>query len=161
MLKSYSRWIRAAAGSWTISGLITADAGLPYSVLDGGDNSFTGLGHDMADIVYGVSPTAGSTELRKLNYAAFTNNAPGTYGNSGRNTFRSDPIVNVDLALMKTFPVVTEWTQLTFRAEAFNALNHPNFYAPNADYNSGPLNFGVITGARDPRILQLALKLNF
>jgi hypothetical protein len=160
-LKGRSKWTQAAAGSWMISGLVVADAGMPYTVWDGGDNSMTGNGHDMADVVPGVSPTAGATKLRKLNYAAFTNNAPGTYGNSGRNTFRSDPWIHVDPAVMKTFPLIKERTQLKFRAEAFNVLNHPNFYGPSSDYNSGPLNFGVITSARDPRILQFALKLGF
>jgi hypothetical protein len=160
-LKGHNPWIRAFAGSWTISGLINATAGFPYTVADGGDNSYTGNGHDMADVVPGVSPTAGTTKLRKLNYDAFTNNAPGTYGNSGRNSFRSNPWIHVDPSVMKTFPFITERTQLTFRAEAFNVFNHPNFYGPASDYNSGPLNFGVITTARDPRILQFALKLTF
>jgi hypothetical protein len=53
------------------------------------------------------------------------------------------------------------------RAEAFNVLNHVNLMAPNTTFTPGPdgknrsATFGVITAARDPRLLQLGLKLNF
>ena len=47
-----------------------------------------------------------------------------------------------------------------FRAEAFNVLNHPNKLLPSADMNA-PSTFGLITAARDPRILQLSMKLQF
>ena len=47
-----------------------------------------------------------------------------------------------------------------FRAEAFNALNTPQFSDPVL-YQDAP-NFGVIsTSAVSPRILQLAVKLSF
>jgi hypothetical protein len=51
-----------------------------------------------------------------------------------------------------------------FRAEAFNVFNHAQFYASTAsgDFNNtGPGGFGYVTSARDPRILQVALKLLF
>jgi hypothetical protein len=96
----------------------------------------------------------------KLNAAAFQANAPGTYGNVQRNTFRSDKWVHVDPAVMKTFPLGTERLHLMFRAEAFNVFNHPNFLAPGSDLNT-PSSFGVIGSARDPRILQFSLKLLF
>ena len=51
--------------------------------------------------------------------------------------------------------------QLELRAEAFNALNHPNWTAPGR--NIGDLNtFGIITGTvNEPRIIQLAVKFYF
>jgi hypothetical protein len=48
---------------------------------------------------------------------------------------------------------------LQFRAEAFNLPNRTNFNTPTATLNSG--NFGVITSAGDPRIVQLAMKFIF
>jgi hypothetical protein len=48
---------------------------------------------------------------------------------------------------------------LEYRAEFFNVLNHSNLNNPDTGVTSGT--FGRITGARDPRIIQMALKLYF
>jgi hypothetical protein len=101
-----------------------------------------------------------------LNAAAFSQNAPGTFGNLGRNAFRTPSQVNFDASLSRNFPLHESFI-LNMRLEAFNVLNHPNFStvsaAGNAAYtttlNSGT--FGYITGALDPRIFQAAAKINF
>ncbi len=155
-LKGNGVFLRTVAGSWTVSGLVVADAGQPFSITDSAGNSQTGLGLDRADWNTTHAPAYVDG---KLNAAAFQSNAAGTYGNVQRNSFRSPSWIHIDPAVMKTFPLGTERLHLMFRAEAFNVLNHPNFYAPGSDFNSA--NFGVIGGARDPRILQFSLKLLF
>ena len=63
------------------------------------------------------------------------------------------------LSLFKEFNLspLREGARLEFRAEAFNALNHPQFAPPNSTVDSGQ--FGLITQqANSPRQLQLALK---
>ena len=155
-LKGANTLVRTLAGSWAVTGLVVADAGQPFSVTDSAGNSQTSLSLDLADRVPSVP-----THLNgKLNIAAFTGNAPGTYGNSGRNSFRSAPWVHIDPALMKTFPLVRERVNLLFRAEAFNVFNHPNMLLPASNI-SAPGTFGLISAARDPRILQLSMKLLF
>jgi len=77
---------------------------------------------------------------------------------------------NWDIALIKS-TALTERVKLDFRAEFFNAFNHPQFANPDLDAGlSAPElglvapnpNFGRITGpSTNPRIIQLALKLNF
>ena len=54
---------------------------------------------------------------------------------------------------------ITERSAVQFRAEAFNVFNNVNFYNPDHVQTDGQ--FGQITAARDPRILQFALKFLF
>jgi len=100
-----------------------------------------------------------------------------TFGNAPRTTTSvlSPGIRNAELALFKEFPltVVHEGMRLEFRAEATNALNHPQFRPPDTDITNGT--FGQIvpgspSGAspgsgpvtvNSPRELQLGLKLYF
>jgi hypothetical protein len=77
------------------------------------------------------------------------------------------------LALFKEFPIGTvhEGMRLEFRAEATNALNHPQFKAPNTNAASGTFGQIVPSGGfspsaglvtvNGPRELQLGLKLYF
>lgn len=155
-LKGSGLFIRTVAGQWTVSGLVVADAGQPFSITDSGNASQTGLGLDRADWNTSHAPAYIGG---KLNAAAFQANAPGTYGNVQRNSFRADNIVHVDPAVMKSFPLATEQLHLMFRAEAFNVLNHPDYYAPISELSSAQ--FGTVGTARDPRILQFSLKLLF
>jgi hypothetical protein len=63
-----------------------------------------------------------------------------------------------DFAIMKTFRI-TERIDTQFRAETFNALNHPNLRNPNTDPTSG--SWGVISNQETPRTWQLSLKVVF
>jgi hypothetical protein len=63
-----------------------------------------------------------------------------------------------DFSAIKNFKVWEQGT-MQFRAECFNAMNHPNLANPNTDPTSS--NFGVITGQDSPRSWQMALKLTF
>jgi hypothetical protein len=57
---------------------------------------------------------------------------------------------------------LTESKSLDFRLDAFNLFNHAQFYGPQSvDGNINDPSFGYIVGAAPPRILQLALKINF
>lgn len=73
---------------------------------------------------------------------------------------------NVDLAISKNFPLFSEKYKLQFRAEAYNAFNHPNFALPSA-ININQSNFGQITstastsGDQSARVLQFALRFDF
>jgi hypothetical protein len=63
-----------------------------------------------------------------------------------------------DASLFKNFKL-TERFGMQFRAETFNVLNHVNFNNPNVTFTSS--SFAKILTARDPRNIQLALKLLF
>lgn len=63
-----------------------------------------------------------------------------------------------DFSLIKNFRF-RERFNTQFRAECYNALNHPNLVNPNADPTSA--NYGIITNQNPPRSWQFALKLSF
>jgi hypothetical protein len=55
---------------------------------------------------------------------------------------------------------VTEKTHIEFRGELFNVFNHTQFNNPDGDSSDGS-QFGQVTQARDPRLVQFALKYIF
>lgn len=164
-----------ALGGWGLAGVYTIQSGEHLSVFNTNSlnvNGISGSDSDFAQIVPGCNTaTSGSIEKRLTNYinpACFvdfpTIAADGTtgFGNSRPGVFVGPGQNNLDLALIKRFGIKT-WTEasnLEFRAEAFNALNHPQFSNPSNNQDSP--DFGTITSlAVNPRVLQLALKFNF
>ena len=83
-----------------------------------------------------------------------------TYG-MARNSIPGIGTVNLDLALAKKTPLFRERLTSEFRVEAFNLFNHTEFTNPNTSRTS-PL-FGQVTAvnATGPRVLQLALRIQF
>ena len=79
----------------------------------------------------------------------------GRFGNSNRRFFHGPGFNNWDFALHKS-TTLREGMTLQFRAEFFNLFNHAQFYNPTGNFNSSQ--FGFVTGAREPRIGQVALK---
>jgi hypothetical protein len=152
----------AFVGGWQVGGIWTVQSGFPITPTVGGnDRSGNGAGFDRPNTT-GVSPyISGGTPSRWWNVAAFTPNAPGTFGNAGRNSLIGPRIFTVDFSAHKEFRMpYRENHMLQFRLEAFNALNHPVWGTPNANVTSS--GFGTITGtAVSMRQLQMALKYSF
>jgi hypothetical protein len=158
---------RNVIGGWQSSGVLTLRAGFPFSVLSGLDYSYSGNGVDRADLIGDPNLSGGRSKAAKLNEwfntAAFTFNAPGTFGTSGRDILRAPGVANFDFALTKSFPLkfghFAETQRVDFRAEAFNLFNHANFGRPDRTLTHST--FGQILSAADPRILQFALRYSF
>jgi hypothetical protein len=84
------------------------------------------------------------------------------FGDSGVGIVRGPDQNNFDLALIKNTKVgwPSENLNLEFRVEMFNAFNHPQFSNPDNSFSDS--SFGQISSTSvNPRIVQLALKLNF
>lgn len=164
-LSGSNAFVRQALGSWEMSGIMTLQSGGSFGIAGGyGDNSRGLQGGDRADVVPGqsfnVRQGSKSHWLNQyFNTAAFTENAGGTFGNSGKNLFQGPPYRNVDLAFAKNWTIV-EGYRLQFRWEMFNALNHPSFANPDGNVQDG--NYGKVTGlASQARVMQAALKFTF
>ena len=81
------------------------------------------------------------------------------FGNAQRNMIVGPAFYQTDLGLHKDFRLWSEASRLEFRAEAFNVLNKVNYQAPDGNVSNST--FGNITGAYQPRQLQLAGKVIF
>ena len=151
------------ANGWMLNSILTWQSGFPFSVTSGRDNSLTGVGRDRADYLGGAATLDtgrphGELIAQYFNTAVFAPNAIGTFGNSGKNILRGPGFFNLDFGATKRTNV-TERVGLDFRAEFFNVFNNVNFTQPNSNQSSGQ--FGRITSALDPRIVQFGLKLQF
>lgn len=105
------------------------------------------------------------------------------YGGTGRNIFRAPFQTRFDFSVFKNFKFGERFA-LKFQADAFNIFNHPNFDAPNGNFelnacfnpfpcfpdptqilsssSPNPKNFGVIRQTvGSNRFLQLAIHLTF
>jgi hypothetical protein len=151
-------------GNWQFAPILRATSGIAINVSSGADNSGSGNSsllitdrpNQMLPDIYTHSWGAGTPQY--INPAAFAANPAGTFGNVGRDTARAPGQLNLDMAFSRIFSF-TERFQLEARGEAFNAINHTNFTTVETRQNNK--NFGKITAAGDPRILQFALKLRF
>lgn len=175
--KSNNRWLRTGLGGWQLSGVQQFQTGTPFTI--GNSDDYLGTG----DAIFRPWNLSGSTALPKTfsnvnaagNYRddtnfwfATSNNgtpyatkpANGTYPNQNRNSvgFNNPGFQNWNLALFKAF-AITERQNVTFRFEAFNWINHPNW--SGVDTNPTSATFGKITNKNSERNLQLSLRYSF
>ncbi|PYV92856.1 MAG: hypothetical protein DMG05_03310 [Acidobacteria bacterium] len=153
---------------WALTSIMVWRAGFPFSIYSGLDNSFSGVGLDRADFVGSDIHAAqldsgrphGQLISEFFDTSLFVPNAIGTFGNTGKNILRGPRFFNTDFGMLKNTRI-TERAALQFRAEFFNLFNNVNFNQPDNYVSDGPGVFGGIFSAKDPRILQFALKLLF
>jgi len=156
-------FVRAAGGGWQLSGIWSAQSGIPVSISAGLDRSQTGIGFDKGQLVALNAYGTGACQNRapcvdKLDPSAFALPALGTYGNLSKGALRGPGLFNTDFGVSKAFTIREGFTA-SFRAEFFNFFNRSNLNGPVSTVSAG--GFGAILSARDPLIGQLALKLNF
>ena len=159
-----------------MSGVATLQTGSALTIAYTNLTNVFGISEDRAQLTSqcNKSNLVNSASLeRKLdayfNTSCFT--APPVIGADGIGTVFGDSSTgiadgpgqsNVDLAVWRTVKLhwPSESSALQFRAEFFNALNHPQFSNPNATYGSST--FGIISSTSvNPRVGQLAIKLSF
>ena len=167
---------KAAFGGWSTSGVITLQTGSALTIAYTNLVNVFGISEDRAQLTRGcnksnlVGPAAVERKLEAyFNTNCFT--TPPIVGADGIGTSFGDSSTgiadgpgqsNVDLAVMRTvgMPWPRENGNLQFRAEFFNAMNHPQFSNPNTTYGSSA--FGIISSTSvNPRVGQLAIKLSF
>jgi hypothetical protein len=155
-------WEHALLAGWALNGILTLQTGVPFSVTAGTDRSLSGVGLDRANLV-GTATTYNNMSVASkiaeyFNTAAFALPALGTFGTSGRDILTGPGLQNFDSGLFKDIRI-DERRRFQIRWEVFNSLNRPAFQNPTASLASS--NFGRITTAGNPRIMQLAAKFYF
>jgi hypothetical protein len=157
------RWLRTGAarhvlGDWTVSGVATMQSGSPFTVTTQVNSTFAfSAGAQRADVLRNPNLPSGERSLaRWFDTSAFAQPANATFGNQGVNILRGDGLVNIDLSLLKNFPI-GEQRKLQFRAESFNFTNTPWFGIPGRVLG-GP-GFGVVASSAPGRRIQLGLRL--
>jgi hypothetical protein len=169
LLGGAPRWLDEAIGGWKVSGDVIFHTGFPFTTSTGTfPIDFT---QDAPPVFVGPS-SAVSPNIHVVNGQVqfFSNptNALGAFqfpfggGTGNRNILYGPPFANVDMALLKDFPMPwSDRQKLQFRAEAFNVFNHPSFGDPNGAIENQS-QFGQITSTiSTARQLQLALKYSF
>lgn len=158
-----------ALGGWEVAGIVYLNTGLHYTASascfsqdKGGlglcSATFSGARPDLVGDPQSGAPHTISQWFNKSAFA-FVPAGQVRPGDERRGTIVGPPLVRWDADLYKNTKLNERFT-LQFRAEAFNVLNHTNFNSFQSTRFGSSL-FGRIGSARDPRILQLALKLNF
>jgi len=183
-----NRMAKALVNDWELAPLMHIQSGTPINVTAGADDSLTDVGADRPSLVPGVNPyhevnirkLGGESNREFLNPAAFTQICPanvtagcaaaGTYGNISRDEFHGPRYFGLDAQVSRIFPI-RERLSTTLRLEAFNVLNHPNFFVSTGSQTQtltsstfGQIAATATNGTNNTfgaRVFQGVVKLNF
>jgi hypothetical protein len=181
-----SGWLDRIVGGWELSGIVSWNSGVPITFVDprgtlnragrsGRQTANTSLNYNQIDdllgyferngFIYWINPDIICSDGRgavvygqsasTCPQAVFTVNQPGQTGTMGRAIVNAPAFFNVDMALLKNVRI-RENMRFQFRVEAYNALNHANFFPGASIQNVTSTTFGRITSASGGRVLQLA-----
>jgi Carboxypeptidase regulatory-like domain/TonB-dependent Receptor Plug Domain len=163
--------LRVMLNDWQISGIATFQSGAPvgvgYSQVTPVDLSGTpSVAPRILVIGNPVLSSGDKTFSRNFDTSVFHLPALGSFGDMSKTLLRGPGINNFDIAVFKNIPI-KERFKFQFRAELYNALNHTQFSAFDStarfDASGNQINgqFGQYTAARDPRLVQLSIRLQF
>jgi hypothetical protein len=176
-------FVKAVLDGWQVSDITTYESGQPLSVTLSTNPSvnFTGGGDGARPLIVG-NPNTGHTFYQWFNVAAFAEPTPidpktcttagcpaitvQNIGNSPKMPIRGPGVANWNTSLFKNFSIKERFF-FQLRGEAYNTFNHTQYNAVNTtvQYNAAGQQInaaaGNITSARDPRIMQLALRVRF
>jgi hypothetical protein len=181
---------RRAINGWEISGVSTFQTGFPVQINETTYRELRCDGYDWTycpDRPMQLSPAVkydprtsqfqntigGRKPVTRDHYFfnpnAFTLEPIGGVGNVARNPFHGPGINNFNFAVYKNIPIVGESKYIQLRFEFYNIWNHTQFNAIAiqslannvVNGNAASSNFGRVTNAFDPRLIQLAAKIYF
>ncbi|MGB9604463.1 MAG: hypothetical protein ACPL88_01125, partial [Bryobacteraceae bacterium] len=164
--------LRGIVNGWQVLGIATFSSGAPvgvgYSLVTPVDLSGTpSISPRILVVGDPVLPRGERTFSRAFRTEVFRVPPAGTLGTMSKTLLRGPGINNFDISLFKNIPIFRERFRAQLRAEFYNAFNHTQFANFDAsarfDARGAQVNgqFGQYTSARDPRVAQLAVRLEF
>ncbi|HEX8142874.1 MAG TPA: TonB-dependent receptor [Pyrinomonadaceae bacterium] len=164
-LKSSGGLVRALLGGFSIAGTGRFQTGQPFTVNSIFDVNLDGNLTDRLNTTDGLvltgdrsqplqRPTDDPVQLANMFLAPV-----GSAGRVTRNSFRAGNVLDLDLALIKSF-TTAEGQRVTLRAEAFNFINRANFGIP-VRFLEAPAFGRAIDTVTASRRIQVALKYEF
>jgi hypothetical protein len=181
--QKFNALVKSLLGGWAVAGVTTIQSGAPLTLTGTNGNNIFGITSDRAQLAAGCTyddlTTSGTVHDKLGNYfnrSCILRNAAGAaiwpvigddarataFGNTGVGIVSGPDQRNFDIVLIKrtSLKELREDANIEFRAEFFNAFNTTQFSNPGTNVSAAT--FGVISStAVNPRIIQLALKLNF
>ncbi|HKN74701.1 MAG TPA: TonB-dependent receptor [Candidatus Acidoferrum sp.] len=156
---SENHLLKSVVGGWQISGIVTLESGLPINITLTGNQQGNGVGGNNRPDLTGTLTTP-HTVNEWFSPDAFSAPAIGAWGTIPHNDVRGPGRDNWNLSLFKSFTLIeSRGSRLELRLETFNTWNHPQWNSVSTGLGSS--NFGQVTSAFDPRILQLGGKIYF
>ncbi|MGB8261445.1 MAG: TonB-dependent receptor [Terracidiphilus sp.] len=165
-----------AIGGWELTGITTFQTGFPFGVTSNDIGGVQGTVAPRPNLVSGCNYHGNLTgKFQRLNMSCFSQQLPGTFGNTTRNFLRQPGINNWDMGFAKNFHF-TETLNFKLTVDTFNTFNHHQYSGDvgglvvggsggneviDNSVNSSSATAGRITGASSPRIIQLGGKLTF
>jgi hypothetical protein len=183
LLKSGNRLVQGVLGGWSLQGFNSYMSGEPFSISSGAKTYQYGA--NGRAVILGSALPSDTLQPGALgpvffkDASGFALAAPGTTG-MGRNMFQGPAFWDMDGSLSKSFSA-TERVKFTFRAEAFNALNHanyrklgstsigtgsasilsPNFGSACCQTQSTSTSTAIVSNGEAYRVVQFVLKMAF
>lgn len=152
-------------GGWQITAVSQFQTGTPFTVATSED--FAGVGSGSGSQIWQQSGDASYpqqfSEARGdgrfwFDPSIYSAPAAGTFTSGNRNATYNPGFQNHNIGLFKSF-AIGESQAVTFRAEGFNWLNHPNWSNPQQNPNNA--DFGRVTSKSSNRQIQLSLRYSF
>jgi hypothetical protein len=159
---------------WQVNGTMSIQSGTPINVtqdtaanlLAGGSGQYPNLVKPVVNInnnftaglpVAGLDPNL----FRYFDTTAYAAENGAKFGSAGRNQIRGPGYFNIDAGLYRLIRF-NERFSLQFRAEALNALNHPNFSNPGSNQsNAGAFGYITSTTGQGSRIFRFGARFQF
>jgi hypothetical protein len=165
-----NEFLKKVVNGWQFAGITRFWSGSPMDVSANGDPGTLG-GGQRADYLGGqIYNDSYKQSLQFFNPLVFGRPANGTLGSLGRNVLTGPGYQNWDISLYKNTNI-SERVHAQLRFETFNTFNHTQFTNPGAGISApNPStaitaatagSTGRLTATRDPRNMQLGLKLQF